>query len=80
MTALSGVDQQLRGLLLLLSLVALAILVFVIYSGLYFVKSIVLPVGEVTKTAKRIASGDYTVRLEKKNDDEIGDLCDTRCV
>ena len=28
------------------------------------------------KLARRIAQGDFKARLEKKNDDEIGELCD----
>ena len=45
-------------------------------SGSYFISSIVIPVGEIGKTARKIAHGNFSTRLEKKNDDEIGDLCE----
>ena len=38
--------------------------------------SIVNPVSEIAETARRIAQGDFKARLEKKNDDEIGELSD----
>ena len=53
------------------------IIFFMVLSGSYFISSIVLPVGEIGKTARRIARGDFATRLEKKNDDEIGALCET---
>ncbi len=52
------------------------IALFVFVSGFYFMQSIVSPVNKVTKTASRIAKGDFSIRLDKKHDDEIGDLSD----
>lgn len=49
-------------------------LVFI--SGLYFIRSIVRPVETVTKTAEKISYGDFSIRIEKKYDDEIGSLSD----
>ena len=43
----------------------------------YFINSIVNPVGQISETAKKIAEGDFNAKIEKKTDDEIGDLCDT---
>lgn len=48
----------------------------VLISGLYFVKSIVIPVREVIAAAKRFATGDMSTRIQKKSDDEMGDLTD----
>ena len=36
-----------------------------------------MPVSEITETAKRIAAGSYGVQIQKKYDDEIGELADT---
>ena len=47
-----------------------------IFSNLYFVRSIVEPVASITETAKRIAAGSYGIQMEKKFDDEIGELID----
>ena len=75
--SLSRVDSLLRTLTIFALAVGAAILFFMILSGVYFINSIVIPVGEIGKTARRIAQGDFATRLEKKNDDEIGDLCET---
>lgn len=46
-------------------------------TGLYFVRSIVHPLAQVEATATRIAGGNFSMRLNKKYNDEIGRLCDT---
>ncbi len=62
---------------ILLIIVGLLIVVFVAISGMYFVRSIVNPVRELSDTAKLISQGDFKAKMEKLNDDEIGDLCDS---
>lgn len=76
-TSLERVDDRVSSLILYAALFGVAIIFFVVFSGAYFINSIVLPVGEVTKTARRIAQGDFGTRLEVKTDDEIGALCRT---
>ena len=65
----------------LLSLVIFGFIMLVVFfvslSGSYFIRSIVNPVTAIGRTAQRIAMGEYDARLEKRYDDEIGDLCDT---
>lgn len=56
--------------------VILVIIIFVILSGLYFIKTIINPVREIGMTAKKIALGDFDYRIDKRYDDEIGELCD----
>ncbi|WP_312640968.1 HAMP domain-containing sensor histidine kinase [Hydrogenoanaerobacterium sp.] len=74
--SLSQVDKQIFEMIGIITLVVVGIVCFVGFSSSYFINSIVIPVGEIGKTAKRIAQGDFETRLEKKNDDEIGDLCE----
>ena len=63
---------------LLLSMVVAAIMVGVVYlSSRMYLKSILVPISEITETAKRIAGGSYGVQIQKTFDDEIGDLADT---
>ena len=50
---------------------------FALLSGAFFVNSIVRPVRDVTTAARKIAGGDMNARLEVKQNDEIGELCDT---
>ncbi len=75
--SLDRIDQQIILFILIITLVCVAILFFVIFSSSYFINSIVNPVGEIGATARKIAQGDFGARLHKKNDDEIGELCDT---
>ena len=73
--SLTRIDQQIRTLILFACLLGLAIILFVLYSSLYFINSIIIPIGEVGQTAKQIAQGDFDVRLTPEKDDEIGELC-----
>lgn len=75
--SLRKVDMQIAIYALISGIIVIAILFFVIMSGIYFINSIVIPVREVGSTARRIASGDFEARLDKQYDDEIGELCDT---
>ena len=43
----------------------------------YFIRSILVPVDEITEKAKKIANGSYGVQIQKKYNDEIGVLADT---
>lgn len=62
---------------LLILFVEVIVVVFMVISGMYFIKSIVRPVSEICDQAKLIAQGDFHIKIEKKYDDEIGELCDT---
>ena len=76
-TSLSRVDRQIMLFSALVVLVGLLILLIVYVSGRYYLKSILVPVSEITATAKRIASGSYGVQIQRQSDDEIGELADT---
>lgn len=56
---------------------ALLIIYFIINSGAYFIRSIVIPVKEMSATARRIAEGDFETTVDKMYDDEIGELSDS---
>ena len=75
-SSMEAVDRHIYAIALILAAVCLATLMMMILSGLYFVKSIVIPVRQIGSTARRYAMGDFSVRITKKNDDEIGELCD----
>lgn len=69
-------DRQVLLIIGLLALGCILIISFIVFSNLYFMKSIVTPVRQIGATAKRIAQGDFNARIQKSNDDEIGQLCD----
>ena len=67
--------------ILLIGLIALGafcvlLAVLLLTSG-YFIRSILVPVDEITEKAKKIANGSYGVQIQKKYNDEIGVLADT---
>lgn len=76
-TSLRRIDTQIFLIIALTGLICVAIIFFVIVSGSYFINSIVIPVGQIGDAARKIAEGDFKTRLEKKTDDEIGELCET---
>lgn len=76
-TSLQKVDRQIVIFSLTVAFVGLLLLLIVYISGRYYLKSILVPVSEITETAKRISAGGYGVQIQRKFDDEIGELADT---
>ena len=77
-TSLTLVDRQWWSLLGVSAGVVLAALGLMVWSGLFFIRSIVRPLGQVEAIAHRIAGGDLQTRLpDARYNDEIGRLCHT---
>ncbi|MCL2857473.1 MAG: HAMP domain-containing histidine kinase [Oscillospiraceae bacterium] len=76
LATLTQVDRQVTLLITATILLGVLVLALVLFSSSYFINSIVNPVGQLGETARKIAGGDFGARLEKKNNDEIGELCD----
>ena len=75
-TSLSEIDRQFIFTMTVIAAIALGIFAMVYFSNLYFVRSIVEPLAGITEIAQVIADGSYGVQIEKKYDDEIGELTD----
>ena len=75
-TSLSSIDRQFIFAMTVITAIALGIFAMVYFSNLYFVRSIVEPLAGITEIAQVIADGSYGVQIEKKYDDEIGELTD----
>ena len=75
-TSMRLVDRQVIILTLIAVILSVSILILVYLSNIYFVRSIVGPVKNITGIARRIAGGSYGIQVEKKFDDEVGDLTD----
>ena len=75
-TSLSEIDRQFIFSMTVIAAIALGIFAMVYFSNLYFVRSIVEPLAGITEIAQVIADGSYGVQIEKKYDDEIGELTD----
>jgi len=67
--------------IIFVGIVCLGVLLIVIsvvsFSGHFFVKSVMVPVSEITEKAKRIANGSYGVQIKTRYADEIGELAET---
>ena len=75
-TSLVSVDRQLYISTGVVALIGLTVLGMMYMSNLFFVRSIVEPMAGITETARHIADGSYGIQIEKKYDDEVGDLAD----
>ncbi len=77
--SLEGVNRHIFWLIIVCLLIGFGIVSFTFLSGMYFIKSIVQPVRDVSNVARKIAMGEFKSRLEVKENkqkDEIGELCD----
>lgn len=67
-------DSQIAGIATV-SLAALAVFVLlVLISSNYYIRSILIPLGEIIDKSQKIADGSYGIRIQTQFDDEIGDL------
>ena len=76
MASTARIDRHIASLIIIAAVTFGAILSLMMFSGMYFVKSIVLPVRQLGATARRYARGDFSVRMPVQSDDEIGELCE----
>lgn len=76
--SLADLDSQHITYSLVIVLFCMLALFLVAVSGLFFIRSIVRPVGQINETAKLIAKGNFNARVESTySNDEISELCDT---
>lgn len=75
--SLEEIDSVILKLVLCCLGLSAVVLLLVIISGSFFVNSIVRPVQDIGAAVSRIAAGDMSVRIPKKSNDEIGELCET---
>ena len=75
--SLENTNHQVRNVRLMLILVGVVLIGVTALMGLFFVKSIVNPIREVSNTARKIAMGDFESTINLKKNNEIGELCDS---
>ena len=76
-SSLQLLDQQLRTIYLWAVLAVILLIMLIIFSNSFFLKSIVGPVLHINEFAKKITGGQYGIRLNADYNDEIGELCST---
>ena len=75
-TSMSRANKLMGYVVAVVILICVIILSVTGVTGLFFVKSIVNPIRDVSNIARTIAMGNFESRIEIKRDDEIGELCD----
>ncbi|OBR93743.1 MULTISPECIES: ATP-binding protein [Clostridium] len=75
-TSLSEVDTIIKKISFMLIFIGIAVIVMAGIVSVFISNSITRPVREVTAMARKMASGRFNERIEKKRDDEIGELFD----
>lgn len=75
-TSLDKTEARIITLTLEVLAVSAVILLLLLVLGITFIRSIVQPIRRVGATARKLAAGDFSVRIKNEKSDEIGELCD----
>jgi signal transduction histidine kinase len=75
-TSMAKASKLMRFVTAIIIIICATILAVTGFTGLFFVKSIVNPIRDVSNIARTIAMGNFDSRIELERDDEIGELCD----
>ena len=70
-------DRQIIYIAFVSLLALLVVIGVVLFSGNYYIHSILLPLGDIIDKAKRITKGSYGIQIQTEYDDEIGILANT---
>ena len=73
--SLTEVDKAVGTVIIAAVIVCAVILLMLVLTGIYFVGSIIKPIGQVSNMAGKFAKGDFSSRIRYEDSDEIGDLC-----
>ncbi len=73
--SLTEVDNTVRTLIFAITIICAAILLLLVFTGIYFMGTIIRPITQLSSTAGKFAKGDFSFRIRYTGNDEIGDLC-----
>lgn len=74
-TSLDKMDSRIVQLTIIIGAVSIMIILLLLFLGMYFIKSIIRPIRKIGSNARKLAAGDFSVRIEVEHNDEIGELC-----
>lgn len=74
--SLEQTDKNIIIYMIVITGIMIFVLLLILLSNSYFIRSIVYPVRELGNVAREFATGNMEIRIIKKSDDEIGELCD----
>ena len=73
-TATRLMDRQIIMVCIVCFLVLGLVIAFVVISGNFFIRSLLIPISEITEKAQRISGGTYGAQIQTHYADEIGEL------
>ena len=73
--SLEQVKETLHTYIFGVTAICVGILLLLVITGVYVIRSIVQPIQQINATTKKFAKGDFSVRINDTSNDEIGDLC-----
>lgn len=76
-TSMEQIDRAFKNNMMILLSIGLFVILLAAVISLFLANTITKPVSSITKAAEQMASGDFSVRVCKKKNDELGRLGDT---
>ena len=73
-TSTAIMDRQIVVIGVVCLCVLAGFVMLVLFSSNYYIRSILIPLGEIIDKSQKIASGSYGIQIQTQFDDEIGDL------
>ena len=73
-TSLRLVNRQVLLSILAAAAACIFVMLIVVFINMVFIRSVILPVNEITTVSKRIADGSYGIQIEKSYGEEIGEM------
>lgn len=76
-SSLKDVDNFLKNLIIIFIVIGFLVIVFISLISVLISNSIINPLNSIITTAKEMAQGKFSVKAQKKYNDEVGTLADT---
>ncbi|MBP3797620.1 MAG: HAMP domain-containing histidine kinase [Ruminococcus sp.] len=77
LSSMKNIDHQIWVIVLVISAIVLGIVLLMFFTGMYFIRQIVIPIRGIADITHKYAKGDFSKRIEKNSEDELGELCDS---
>lgn len=76
-TSTRRIDAQIVQVAIVSFLALVGMVLVIVFSSNYFIRSVMQQLAEITEKAKRISSGSYGIQIQTHYRDEIGELAET---
>lgn len=74
-TSMEGADEQVHRIILLVFSISMVLFLAIVFTGVFFLRSIVIPLKKISTATKEIAQGNFKTRIETDGKGEMGELC-----